>query len=106
MPVRGGRAGGGFRGGGVRSSFRAPRSSSVQSSGSKGFRIPLGNQTPRAETSSSTPVHPHRPLMRPRWSLPTGSWWKILVAILVLFLFGGCACVGLGLALQYMGYGS
>jgi hypothetical protein len=38
--------------------------------------------------------------------LPSGPVWKILLVIVALFLFSGCACVGLGFLLQALGYGS
>lgn len=114
MPGRGGRIGGGSRGGG----FRAPR---VSSGGSKGFRLNFGNRasrvsspvssTPSApstlgtDTSSPHHVHHHRPWFRNR--LP-GAWqtgWRFVGVLVALFVFGMCACVALGFALQAMGYG-
>lgn len=108
MPARGGRVGGGSRGGG----FRAPR---VSSGGSRGARINIGTRAPRVASSApsanvtdSTP-HPHvyhRPWWRRGTSSPLGgSVWRIVGIIIALFFFGMCACVALGFALQYFGYG-
>jgi len=109
MPIRGGRVGGGSRGGG----FRALRTSS--SGGSRGFRINFGNQAPRAASSSvpntnSSTSHPHhvhhRPWFRRGDSDSSGIVWRTIGIIVGLFVLGMCACVGLGLILQALGYGS
>jgi len=107
MP-RGGRVGGGSRGGG----FRAPRVSSGGSSGSRGFRINIGNRAPRAvssvpDTNSSTPhhIHHHRPWLRNRLPGAWGTGWRFVGILIALFFLGMCACVGLGLILNAMGYG-
>lgn len=104
MPVRGGRAGGGSRGArpvGV-GGLRAPRTSSGSS---RGFRIPMGSRAPRAETSTSNPIH-RRPLFRPGTFGPSGINWKIIALLLGVLAFGACALVGLGLVLQALGLGS
>ncbi|WKZ45291.1 MAG: hypothetical protein QY302_05825 [Anaerolineales bacterium] len=105
MPGRSGRIGGGSR----RVSVRAPR---VSSSGSRGFRVNFGNRAARAASSTpsadaSTPqhVHYHRTWFRNR--LP-GAWqtgWRFIGILVGLFLFGMCACLALGFALQALGYG-
>ncbi len=111
MPVRGGRSGG--RSGGFRPRASTPRSSS---SGSRGFRVNFGSRAARSSTSSpdtgpststSNPTN-LRPIYRPRLfgSNGFGIAWKAVAIIIGLFVLGGCACVGLGLLLQAMGYGS
>ena len=99
MPIRGGRSGGGSRGG-----SRAPRTSS--SSGSRGFRIPLGNRTPRS-TSSTGPSDqtPFRPLMSPRRFGFPGLSWKLIAIILGIILLAGCAFVALTVILPALGFG-
>lgn len=86
--------------------FRALRLSSGSSGGSRGFRIPMGNRTPRVDTdtTNATPTS-YRPFMRPRMPFRTGTVWKVLAIIIGLIAFGGCACVGLGFLLQALGYG-
>lgn len=109
MPGRGGRVGGGgsrgFRSGG----FRAPRSSG---GGSSGFRIGFGNRASRTsssaapDTDTSTPhhhVHP-RPWLRRGGSAPFGGGWRLVGIIVGLLFLGMCACVGLGVLLQALGY--
>ncbi|WKZ47895.1 MAG: hypothetical protein QY306_00840 [Anaerolineales bacterium] len=114
MPGRGGRIGGGSRGGG----FRAPR---VSSGGSKGFRLNFGNRasrvsspvssTPSApstlgtDTSSPHHVYHHRTWFRNRLPGAWGTGWRFVGVLVALFVFGMCACVALGFALQAMGYG-
>lgn len=107
MPGRGGRVGGRAGGG-----FRAPR---VSSGGSRGFRLNFGNRAsrtassvPSATANDSTPHQHvyHRPWWRRGASTPLGSIGRIVGIIIALFFVGMCACVALGFALQYLGYGA